>query len=164
MYAECEIIALPEKSLFRTYAFALPKDSPFVEIMNHYISKMQTKGILSRISSKYDIKTQKCPDYNGLPLSYANCGMAFIFLVSGFIFGLMFLAMETILKKYGFNLTFNQSIHIENCNECDFMNHLLLQNCVSIDRRDSLIQKLTSQLKTLALENDQLLVNKKLQL
>ena len=63
MYAECEIIALPEKSLFRTYAFALPKDSPFVEIMNHYISKMQTKGILSRISSKYDIKTQKCPVY-----------------------------------------------------------------------------------------------------
>ena len=133
MYVACEIIDLPEKSLFRTYSFALPKDSPFVEIISHYIGKMQTMGILSKISSKYDIKAQKCPDFNGLPLTYANCGMAFIFLVSGFIFGLILMAMETILKKYGFNLAFNKSNHIENCNECSFKNQLLLQNCVNID-------------------------------
>ena len=155
IYTECQIIDLQEKSLFRTYAFALPKDSPFTEIFNHYISKMHAKGFLSKIKTKYEIKPQRCPDFNGLPLTYANCGTAFIFLAFGFIFGFILLGIEIVLKKYGYQLNFNQP-HSDDCEECNFKNQLLLKSYVSIDQRDSIIQKMALQLQRISQELDEI--------
>ena len=141
--------------MFRTYGFTFPKDSPFAKIINHYISKMHAKGFLSKIKTKYEIKPQRCPDFNGLPLTYANCGMAFIFLASGFIFGFMSLGIETILKKYGYQPTFNEP-HSDDCEECNFKNQLLLKSYVSIDQRDSIIQKMALQLQRISQELDEI--------
>ena len=153
---------MKEKSLFRTYAFASPKDSPYIKIIDHYINKMQAIGFMSKIKTKYEIKPQRCPDFNGLPLTYANCGMAFIFMALGFTFGLMLLIMEIISKKYGYQLTSFDECNPYDCSEYKFMKQMLLNCYVNIDKRDFMIQKMTSKLQRISLENDQLKKNLKM--
>ena len=108
------------------------------------------------------MKTSRMPDFNGLPLTYANCGMAFIFMALGFTFGLMLLIMEIISKKYGYQLTSFDECNPDDCNECKFMKQMLLNCYVNIDKRDFMIQKMTSKLQRISLENDQLKKNLKM--
>ena len=48
-YASCDIIEIPFKGEKTNNAFAFQKHSPYVELFNNYIKKMEEKGIIHQI-------------------------------------------------------------------------------------------------------------------
>ena len=101
-YDSCDFIALPSKSDFSYEAFGLQKNSPYLEFINYFILKLMENGAVEKILLKYKTPSQVCPDYNGEPIGYINCGSAFIILAIGFIICLSIMALESFSNKYGY--------------------------------------------------------------
>lgn len=59
-------------------------------------------GAVEKILLKYKPPVQVCPDYNGEPIGYINCGSAFIILAIGFITCTLIMAFEGFSSKYGY--------------------------------------------------------------
>ena len=100
-YETCEFIALPAKYDFGFEAIGLQKNSPYLDVFNYYILQLMEKGAYDQIGKKYGVSSQVCPDYNGKPIGYVNCGVAFIILAVGFILCSVMMLIERSNKRYG---------------------------------------------------------------
>ena len=82
-YEDCKLIAAPAKYDFKPYAYGFQKDSPLLFLFNHFINEMREKGTMEQIFTKYEPKSQNCPDYSGKPLGISTCITAFVILAFG---------------------------------------------------------------------------------
>ena len=57
-YADCEIIAIPQKYDFKPYAYGFQKDSPLLGPFNFYLKQLREKGSTKQILEKYESRPQ----------------------------------------------------------------------------------------------------------
>ena len=140
-YLECEIIALPAKYDFATMAIAMQKHSPFLGLINHHIRQLEEKGVKQQIMEKYEVPPQVCPDYNGKPIGYVNCGTAFLILLAGFVICVLIMLIETSIQKKGLWQIAQNSEDCTKCKFCQLKDAQIISNFKMIDKRDDLIIK-----------------------
>ncbi len=56
-----------------------------------HMNKLKENGAFKQIRDSYETQPQVCPDYSGQPLAWSQCFTAFICLVMGAAFGLLWL-------------------------------------------------------------------------
>ena len=78
----------------RQFAWAFPKNSPYLNIFNFYFEKFKEKGIWHSINERYKTKPQLCPDLNGKPIEYSSCFTAFLALLGGISISFLLMLME----------------------------------------------------------------------
>ena len=78
----------------RQFAWAFPKNSPYLSIFNFYFEKFKEKGIWHSINERYKTKPQVCPDLNGKPIEYSSCFTAFLALLGGISISFLLMLME----------------------------------------------------------------------
>ena len=78
----------------RQFAWAFPKNSPYLAIFNFYFEKFKEKGIWHSINERYKTKHQVCPDLNGKPIEYSSCFTAFLALLGGISISVLLILME----------------------------------------------------------------------
>ena len=105
-YAACEVIQIPSKYDFKPYAYGFQKDSPYLQLFNHYLKEMREKGTLKKILNKYKAAPQVCPDSSGLPLGFESVFTAFLLLVGGIILGLILFCIECYSRMSGTHIPF----------------------------------------------------------
>ena len=82
-YVDCKLVVARGKYDFKPYAYGFQKDSPFLFLFNHFMNEMREKGTMGQILTKYEPKSQNCPDYSGKPLGISTCITAFVILTFG---------------------------------------------------------------------------------
>ena len=105
-YIACEVIDVPEKYDVKPWSYAFQKNSPYLDIINHYMKLMEEKGTAQQILKKYKSEPQVCPDKSGSPIGFDSCFIAFVLLSGGFIFGGILFAIEMLISKiFGYDLS-----------------------------------------------------------
>ena len=133
-------------------AIAMQKHSPFLGLMNHHIRQLEEMGIKQQIMKKYEVPPQVCPDYNGKPIGYVNCGTAFLILMAGFVICIFIMLIETSTQKKGLCQIAQNSEDYQKCNFCQLKDAQIISNVKKIDIRDDLIIKQASCIDNLKLE------------
>ena len=151
-YLECEIIALPAKYDFATMAIAMQKHSPFLGLINHHIRQLDENGVKHQIEKKYEVPPQVCPDYNGKPIGYVNCGTAFLILLAGFVICVLIMLIETSTQKKGLWQIAQNSEDCQECKFCQLKDAQMISHVRMIDERDDLVIKQASCIDNLKLE------------
>ena len=67
----------------RPYAWAFQKYSPYLDSFNFFFREFKEKGYWDAIQKQYEPQPQVCPDLSGMPIEWANCFTAFLFLCAG---------------------------------------------------------------------------------
>ena len=84
-------------------AFALRKNSPYLDLFNHALRKMVESGEMARIHMRYSVKEPTCNDPGkGKPLGFENIVLVFIILGAGFCISIIICTVEVsvqILKQ-----------------------------------------------------------------
>ena len=81
-------------------AFALPKNSPYLEVFNLAMQGMMESGELERIHRRHRTKEPTCSDPGkGNPLGFENILLVFLILVCGTCASLVICLLESCLKK-----------------------------------------------------------------
>ena len=96
------MIALPkEYGKYEVSYFILQKDSPFKELLNHFLTKFLEANLDQRFLNIYypKFKGDVCPSLEGKPLGFNSCISAFLFLGIGIIITYLVLIGELILKR-----------------------------------------------------------------
>ena len=93
-FKECRIVSTKGKYMKRQFAWAFPKNSPYLNIFNFYFEKFKEKGIWHSINERYKTKPQICPDLNGKPIEYSSCFTAFLALLGSIIISFFLMLME----------------------------------------------------------------------
>ncbi len=83
----------------KSYAFTLPKDSPYLSLFNYYIDQLRENGALERIFKKWEPLPPTCEDKTGKPLGFRSCLSCFLVMISGFLVGTIILGIEVLLPK-----------------------------------------------------------------
>ena len=55
------------------------------------MSKLKENGAFHITQQRYEAQPQVCPDYSGQPVNIGQCFTAFILLIAGIVFGLLWL-------------------------------------------------------------------------
>ena len=94
-YESCEVVIVPyivDTILGGGWLF--PKDSPYLPIMEYYVSILLEGGIYERIKSSYydsDGKAQSCPVFDGTPIGPHKVFSLFGIMIIGIILSLTLL-------------------------------------------------------------------------
>ena len=113
-YLRCEIVAIPEKYYSVPFPWAFPKNSPYLDIFNFYITELIESGQWNAILKRYQPSSPNCPDLNGKPIEFNNCISAFIVLIFGLLTALLTLFFEKAnilifgIPDATFKVNFNQ--------------------------------------------------------
>ena len=83
----------------RSWAFTLPKHSPYLELVNYSIDQLKETGALERILKKWKPLPPMCEDKTGKPLGFRSCLSCFLVMISGFLVGTIILGIEVLLPK-----------------------------------------------------------------
>ena len=82
-YRSCEIISIGKSYDKKQVVWAFQKDSEYLSLFNHYLKKMEEKGITKEILEKYENLPPTCPDKSGQPLDFNSVFTGFIPIVAG---------------------------------------------------------------------------------
>ena len=74
---------LPQKYQKSEIGIGFPKESPYHELMNHYILRILESGLISRNTRNTEPPSQKCDYTIGSPLGFKNCITPFQVLLGG---------------------------------------------------------------------------------
>ena len=94
-YEACEVVKVPyvvDTILGGGWLF--PKGSPYLPIMQYYVSVLQEAGIYERMISSYldaDGKGQTCPDFDGSPIGPHKVFSLFGIIIAGFVLSFLLL-------------------------------------------------------------------------
>ena len=91
-YISCDVIDTGVQYFPVTFAYAMPKNSPFFAAFYYHISQLKQIGAIKRYHDAYEGDHQLCPDTSGVPISGGQCFTAFIILLVGACFSLFWLA------------------------------------------------------------------------
>ena len=81
----------------RSWAFTLPKHSPYLELVNYSIDQLKESGALERILKKWKPLPPICEDKTGKPLGFRNCFTSFLVMIAGAGLGIIVFCIETVL-------------------------------------------------------------------
>ena len=116
-YKECQIVALPQKYHFETYAYGFPKNSPYLPLFNHQLQKAIENGVLNQILKSNKVQAeQECQEelgsidietiYGPLLIFAGGIGLALIFFLIeliSFSSGCYCHILDNISTKYNKN-------------------------------------------------------------
>ena len=100
-YKECKLVLLPAKYGIIYGSFGLPKNSPFLPLINYHLLKMEEVGALIQIFKKYEPTPQFCPDYTGKALGFNSSFSAFSVWLCGAILAVALFSIEIFSKLIG---------------------------------------------------------------
>ena len=69
----------------------MQKESPYFKAFWYQMSKLKENGAFHITQQRYEAQPQVCPDYSGQPVNIGQCFTAFILLIAGIVFGLLWL-------------------------------------------------------------------------
>ena len=92
-YKNCDIIIIPKRLAIEHLSFGFQKNSPYLQLFNYYIKRMQESGIVDQIFAKYELHEQECPSPS-LSLGFENCISAFFLIIGGLILSIILLIVE----------------------------------------------------------------------
>ncbi len=93
-FVNCQVLAIPAKYDFTPLAFALQKDSPYLEAFNYNMKQLIQAGILDQIHKKFASPPQYCPDFSGQALGFNSCITAFLTMIAGASLGILVFLIE----------------------------------------------------------------------
>lgn len=99
LYKDCKIMALPQKYQKTNIGMALPKDSPYHGMINHYVLIMIESGMINKLLDNTKPPEQECDYEVGSPLGFNNCITPFLVLIGGIGLGLILLFLEASIFK-----------------------------------------------------------------
>ena len=79
--------------------FSFPKNSPYLQLFDYYIIRLQERGILERIIKKHTPQPRDCNTSSAKAIGYESCFFAFLLLLLGSLFGIVLLIVECFWKK-----------------------------------------------------------------
>ena len=83
-YLKCQVIDTGVPYYPVTFAYAMPKNSPFFEAFEYHIKNLKEIGAVKRYHDMEQTSLDPlCPDYSGLPINEGQCFTAFIILIFG---------------------------------------------------------------------------------
>ena len=82
-YLKCQVIDTGVSYYPVTFAYAMPKNSPFFEAFNYHIKHLKEIGAVKRYHDMDRVPDPDCPDYSGQPINQGQCFTAFIILIVG---------------------------------------------------------------------------------
>ena len=82
-YRLCQVIDTGVPYFPVTFAYAMPKNSPFFAAFYYHLSQLKEIGAIKRYHDANEGEAQECPDYSGKALSGGQCFTAFIILMIG---------------------------------------------------------------------------------
>jgi hypothetical protein len=100
-YNDCKIVAVPGKYKTNYLTFATQKDSQYLEMFNHHLTKLFERGFFDIITPKLPL--QKCSSPGGVPVRFNQSVGAFLLLGVGLSTGLGFMLIEHFFKTLGLN-------------------------------------------------------------
>ena len=80
-----------------SWAFTLPKHSPYLELVNYSIDQLKETGALERILKKWKPLPPMCEDKTGKPLGFRSCLTSFLVMIIGAGLGIIILCIEVVL-------------------------------------------------------------------
>ena len=93
-------MALPQRYQKNKVGMALPKDSPYHDLVNHYILMMIESGIINKILQSAKPPEQECGYETGSPLGFKNCITPFLVLIGGIGLTFSLLLLEVVIFKH----------------------------------------------------------------
>ena len=90
-YLSCHVIDTGMQYFPVTFAYAMPKNSPFFAAFYYHISQLKEIGAIKRYHDANEGDSQLCDDSSGMPISGGQCFTAFIILLFGAGFSLSWL-------------------------------------------------------------------------
>ena len=104
-YKDCSITDTGYVLVSFDNAFLIAKDSPFEDIFNHAITKIQESGELDRIKAKYWIKEPDCGGAKGRSLGFDSLGFAFLVFAIGPLLSGILLIGEIMKNALNLNVS-----------------------------------------------------------
>ena len=99
-YKDCSIVDTGYQLFSFKLGFLIAKNSPFTDIFNYALSKLQESGELNRIKRKYRSKEPECGQAKGRSLGFDTIGFAFaVFVFGPVLAGICFLG-EIVRRKW----------------------------------------------------------------
>ena len=96
---KCSHIAIPKTVLNSVIAYVIKKDSPYTNMFNYFLSKLQESGQLSRMWSKWKADVRKdCFDNGATGLGIFNVLASFLVLGGAIIISASIIACERLFK------------------------------------------------------------------
>ena len=92
--------------------FSLQKNSPYLQLFDYYIIRLQERGILQRIIKKYTPQPRDCSTSSAKAIGYESCFSAFLPLLFGYLFGILILIIENYWKKRKYQSEYSRKIAI----------------------------------------------------
>ena len=94
------MIRIPETYYYMPIAFGLPKNSPFKELINHFVTRMKERGVYDKIVNTWMLDHPHCNVNQGKGLGWKNLILVLVVFGIGFGFSLIFFVLEFIWKHY----------------------------------------------------------------
>ena len=92
--------------------FSLQKNSPYLQLFDYYIIRLQERGILQRIIKKYTPQPRDCNTSSAKAIGYESCFSAFLPLLLGYLFGILILIIENYWKKRKYQSEYSRKIAV----------------------------------------------------
>ena len=96
---DCQIIEVPYEFATTKTGFSLQKNSPYLQLFDYYIIRLQERGILERIVKKYTPQPRDCNSSSAKAIGYESCFFAFLLLLLGYLFGILLLIIENYWRR-----------------------------------------------------------------
>ena len=96
---KCSHIAIPKTVLNSVIAYVIKEDSPYTNMFNYFLSKLQESGQLSRMWSKWKADVRKdCFDNGATGLGIFNVLASFLVLGGAIIISASIIACERLFR------------------------------------------------------------------
>ena len=80
-------------------AFAFPKDSPYLSVINTRLQSMFESGEVSKIIEKHSSENPSCQPSKGMPLGFDNIAIVFLIMAAGLFASIILCGTENILSR-----------------------------------------------------------------
>lgn len=91
-YLSCDIVDTGIQNFPVTFAYAMPKNSPFFALFQYHIGQLKEIGVFKRYQDEHGGEYRTCPYNSEMPMSQNRCFTAFIILLDGAGMSLLWLA------------------------------------------------------------------------
>ena len=98
-FKNCELILTNFAVRKNKIAFAFPRHSPYLGVINSQLQSMFESGEIMKIIEKHSNSNPNCHQKKGKPLGFENIAIVFLLLVCGLVLSFLFCVMEWIAKR-----------------------------------------------------------------
>ena len=127
VFQKCNALNLPTKFDFIQVGYAFQKYSPYLNLFNYYLKKLEEGGTFYNLKNKYNRLPRVCSSDGGRPIGFSNTITAFIAFLIGMALGASLLILELLhhhkykssTREVAQPIVQDQCKHMYICKYCD---------------------------------------------